>query len=464
MGTTMTPKGAIPPILVDALNTPDGYVIVLSGEPGTGKSMLAREVFMFTQDSFMILTSQECCSASGERFVDSPDWESRHVAIKTTHTDTGERVQSTDMGDVLSVFVTDKRQVRDARVIIIDSWSELVETLHEPQRRRFEKELLVAAREQKKKLVIVSEDGQQLVDSRALHYSADSIIRLEKHRRDERVFRQLVIEKMRWFPVPQDSYLFTLDGGRFTYIPWHQHTYPPITVEREPIPDPSASRISTGNRSLDRLTGGGFIKGTLNLIEVEDLAAPYLETIYIPFLSNNLQLGRPAVILLPEGWSPERLTHGLEHFMDLSSATDRLVYFGRHALGRGGNVKPIDDDPAKAIQEIRYETGRLEREYGCPATDLFALDTLENKYGPSVVKGMVAELTAALYGTGRVTLTILSHHQSVKAQSLSHSVHLRVEELCGVISVAGINPRSNFLALRPLLSAGFLDYELTPIV
>ena len=133
---------------------------------------------------------------------------------------------------------------------------------------------------------------------------------------------------------------------------------------------------------------------TLLLIEVENLAAPYLETIYIPFLSNHLQLGRPAVILLPEGWSPDQFTRGLSHFLDPTLVEKQVVFFGRHALGHLDNVRSIDDDPWKTLQEIRYEATQLERQFDTEATELFSLDTLENKYGVTDVKGMMAEITA----------------------------------------------------------------------
>ena len=80
------------------------------------------------------------------------------------------------------------------------------------------------------------------------------------------------------------------------------------------------------------------------------------------------------------------------------------------------------------------------------------------------VKGMMAEITAALPTTGRATVTILSKQQSLQSGAIAHSVHLKVQELSGVLSIFGIVPRTNFLAVHPILSGGFFDYELIPIV
>ena len=114
--------------------------------------------------------------------------------------------------------------------------------------------------------------------------------------------------------------------------------------------------------------------------------------------------------------------------------------------------------------EIRYESSELERKFDHEVTELFALDTLENMYGPTEVRSMIAELSASLPRAKRTTLTILSRQQEITSESISHHVHLRVQEICGVMGVCGENPRTNFLAVRPNLSGGFLDYELMPIV
>ena len=122
-------------------------------------------------------------------------------------------------------------------------------------------------------------------------------------------------------------------------------------------------------------------------------------------------------------------------------------------------MRAIDDDPWKTLQEIRYEANQLERKFDTEATELFSLDTLENKYGVTDIKGMIAEITASLPSTNRATISILGEQQGLKSGSIAYSIHLRVQELNGVLSVCGVNPRTNYLAVRPLLSKGFLRIQ-----
>jgi hypothetical protein len=352
----------------------------------------------------------------------------------------------------------------DSNMILIDSWTDFIQAISTTDRYKVQQSIVAAARREKKKLVLVTETKSYPDELLNLNHSTDAILLLQKRRLENRMYREIVIEKMRSLPLVQDTFLFTLANGRFTYIPWYVHQYPAITIEREPIQDPSDKRISTGNQSLDELTSGGFERGGLNLLEINNLAAPYLETFYIPFLSNQLILGRPAIILLPEGWSPERFIDSLSHFIDRSVVRDQVVFFGRHALSKDSNMRSLDNDPWKTLQEFQYESGQLEREFKCEVTELLSIDTLENKYGDTTVKGMLAEISSALPDTRRAVIAILSHQQSIKSDALSPNQHLRVQEINGVMSICGVNPRTNFLAVRPILSKGYLDYELMPIL
>lgn len=458
----MSTQGSIPPSIRDALESPSDYVLAVTGKPGTGKSLFVQEIFRKFEKSLLIASNAESTSYTKKQLSLLPEYERRFIVSQYWRNVVPQDLHQQPLKDQISKLLGQEVDF-DADITIIDSWNDFVMPIDKGLRYEVQQSLIYAARNESKKILMVTEGDWQMDNPHLLYHSSDAIVNLERLRQDQRMYRQMSIEKMRSRAVGQDTFLFTLTRGRFSYVPWHIHKFPPITVEREPIPDAAPDRISTGNNSLDEILGGGFRRDSLNLIEVENLAAPYLETVYIPFISNHLQQGRPAVILLPEGWSPERFSHGLGHFVENKRVDGQVVFFGRHILGKQTNVRGIDDDPWKTLQEIRYEASQLEREFGASATVLYALDTLENKYGLSDLKGMMAEIAAALASTRRPTTAILSQQQALKSGSLAHGIHLRVQELCGVLSVCGVVPRTSFLALRPVLSEGFLDYDLIPI-
>lgn len=459
----MSTNGAMPSSFLEALDTSRGYIVAILGLPGTGKSLFASELFRSREDTCLLITTSENIeftrnSISG--FSDS--WEDRFIPV-SPNTVSVEDCAGSTLSDVLSPFVESPKGLETADVVIIDSWSNLLHYLRESDRARMQRLVTRQARESKKRLVLVAEGDLARPLNVSLRHLSDLVVNLRKIHKHERMYRELVIEKMRCHALEQEAFLFTLHNGRFTSIPWYQHQYPAITIEKEPIEDLSDQTVSTGNESLDDLLGGGLKKGSMNLLEVENLAAPYLETIYIPFLSNHLNLGRPAIVLLPEGWSPDRFIDGLRRFVGTEKISHQVVFFGRQTSRDLPNCRELDDDPWKTLQEIRYESTQLEREFNQTATALLSLDSLENRYGVRAVRSLVGAVTASLSQTGRVIMGILGMNQDVKSESLSPNTHLRIEDIDGVLSLHGMIPRSNYLAVKPIRTTGFMDYSLIPI-
>ncbi|MGQ4872299.1 MAG: ATPase domain-containing protein, partial [Candidatus Thorarchaeota archaeon] len=313
----MNEVGALPPSIVDILGQDQGYVILVNGKPGVGKTMLAQEIARTFPNTFMIITSSEnIVNYKGALIEVHPEWDKHHAAVPFWRSNLREDMSQLNLNEQLSALTGKTVQLDGCDIIVIDSWTDFLAPYEPAKRSELEHALTETARREGKRLVLISDCSEDNQCSPGTLRAADGVVTLDRLREEQRVYRRIIIEKMRGVPIEQDEFLFTLHGGRFTYIPWYKHRYPAITVEREPISDPSKDMISTGSRSLDRVLGGGFQKGALNLVELESITAPYLETIYIPFLSNQLQLGRPVVIVLPEGWSSERFVHGLGHFVD----------------------------------------------------------------------------------------------------------------------------------------------------
>ncbi|MEM2141708.1 MAG: ATP-binding protein [Candidatus Thorarchaeota archaeon] len=451
--------GVIPPAIVRALESESGCVCLVVGRPGTGKSLLVMELFRKFPDSVIVVPAQDGRLIE----VDSGRSESSQTRGRIVAFGTPIQRQTHGSSAIDSHSLVDTLCVSKHDAILVDSWDVMSIAIDPEERIGFLSELIRRAREQRKRLVLTVSSVSD-AEMRLLSHWADLVVRLRRSRTEGRVYRSLIIEKSRDMPIEQDTFLFTLHGGRFTHIPWYEHVYPPITIERTPIPDTSESRVSTGNRSLDRLIGGGIKRSGLNIFELDSLAAPYVETVYIPLISNHLQLGRPIVVVLPEGWSSRQFVEGLSRFVDRDLVRDRLVLFGRQYAGKSENYRILEPDPAKTLYEMRYEAHQLEKVLGEPAMFVMFLDAMENMYGASATNAVLAELTSLVQNSRQIAVAVLSKHQDLRVNSILHHLRLQVREICGVVSISGVSPRTGFLALRPLIAEGFLDYELIPLV
>ncbi|MHA1290647.1 MAG: RAD55 family ATPase, partial [Candidatus Thorarchaeota archaeon] len=244
--------GEIPPSIRDALESTAGYVLLVAGKPGTGKSLFVQEIFREFTDSFIVLSNAEATS-----FVESDISNERHIVAQYWREIQEESLHEFSVKEQCAKLLGKETQCVDSSIVIIDSWTDFLMPV--PDERKYEilQSLIYAARKEGKKLILVYEGDFRDPTMHKLEHSADAIIRLEKLSENQRMYRQVSIEKMRSRSISQDTFLFTLNNGHFSYIPWHKHQFPPIMVQREPILDPSKEKVSTGNQSLDGILGGG---------------------------------------------------------------------------------------------------------------------------------------------------------------------------------------------------------------
>ncbi len=460
----MAEAGAIPPLVAEVLKADRGYVLVVMGEPGAGKTLLAREIFRTFPESHLIITSSESVDEYRRSLQSTEEWERRCTIVDQPGQLTSDTLRSNDLDVLLGTISAAEGEAIESPTIIIDSLTHLLGDYPPALQEDIQRALTSAARSGNRRLVLVADNAQDDQLRATLLRAADGIVSLTRMREEDRAYRVMRIHKLRGATVDQDEFLFTLHGGRFKYIPWYRHRFPAITIGREPIRDASKRHVSTGSRGLDNLLHGGFQKGMVNLIEIDSMTSPYVETLYIPFLSNQLQLGRGVVVVLPEGWSQERLVRGLSYFVEREAVNNQMIFFGRHYVSSSSNVRTLDDDPQRTLQELRYEVHQLARRFGQDVTQFISLDTLENMYGSHDAAGMMAEMAASLAETSTTTVAVLTRHQEVLCSRVPHTVHIVVRQLCGVIALYGSNPRTGFLVLTPRLETGFLDYDLVPVV
>lgn len=126
---------------------------------------------------------------------------------------------------------------------------------------------------------------------------------------------------------------------------------------------------------------------------------------------------------------------------------------GPSFMSARGSIPPIIKDALDSqIGYVLMVTGKPDT-----GKSLFAREVFR-QYEDSFLILSNAEATSA------DELSDTHQHQELKSGSIAYGIHLRVKELSGALSVFGVIPRTNFLAVSPLLSKGFLDYDLIPIV
>ena len=166
------------------------------------------------------------------------------------------------------------------------------------------------------RFVVVTERREQT----DLDYLLDGVVVLRRKYHEGRVVREIELKKLRGVSIMQSRFLFTLDSGRFRYLPPFKTSVNGEGQDQVGSPIEQKGKLySTGSASLDLLLGGGFRKGSFNLLEAENDVPDEVKTLFLrTLLSNFVNTGHSVLYVPFVGVSVEELA---EMLPNLSSQT-----------------------------------------------------------------------------------------------------------------------------------------------
>lgn len=303
----------VPPEILSFLQDENGKTLLIKGEPGTGKTILA-----------LTILKEICSEGNGVYLSTRVDPETLYIlfpwireSIPAEHivdaTMTGRPTKKemvlkplkyADVPDFLKEVYGRTEELKKP-IIVIDSWDAVVGyTGHykAEDREKLEHNVCDFSRRTKTKVIFIAEYTEQ----KPMDYLVDGVVVTRKRMMEERKVREMVIDKLRGVSTKKSVYLYTLESGKFNYFEdFKTPKSNPLIPEIIPNPD---GEISTGFNDLDRIIGG-FKKGGLNLLLFSrEVLSDYHWLIY-PCLINHLNQGGMVCTVkgslnLKEGLSP----------------------------------------------------------------------------------------------------------------------------------------------------------------
>jgi KaiC/GvpD/RAD55 family RecA-like ATPase len=368
----------IPPELREALSPGVGFSLLLKGEPGAGKTMLALEILdEFGGENAVYLSTRVSLSALYEQF---PWLEERPgfsvVDATKLYISSKAFPRPRSFSDILYTKLVEAEK---PATLVIDSWEAILEGGKEEKREVLEDAITDLVRnyamEYKMNLILISET----TGTTPLDYMVDGIVELSRISIDYRRAREMVLKKLRGVRIDQHKYGFTLDGGRFRYFAPFQRRK--IEKERrvEVIPN-TALYISTGCVGIDTILGGGMAKGSTHIVEYgDDLSLLGYHSIIAHMIINNIQQGTHVVKIPSSGWDERRLRRGILPFV---KEEDYLKYF---------TVFEIRKEKKEVRENVKVLSGEsMEEDFAIftdfisslepPVVVIIGTDTLEYQY------------------------------------------------------------------------------------
>jgi len=220
-----------------------------------------------------------------------------------------------------------------------------------------------------------------------------------------------------------------------------------VKGEYKPLPDMEAY-YSSGSRDLDEILGGGWLKGSMNILEVgADVGLDAYRSIVLATGLNFVMKGRMFLAYDPPRLDADYLRGYLEPFI------------GEEEFGRLVRCSSTDSLGSRILEEAPSET---------PAYTFLSLDALTYRYGESQALKVLLRLIERVRRRREILLLGVPDGELqpklVNVLSKMAKVHLKMTEMDGVALIYGAKPRTGYYILEIEPSKGFPELRFTPIL
>jgi circadian clock protein KaiC len=245
---------------------PQGSVVAITGEPGSGKTILTlqvlfqlartgRKALYFTTLSEPAIKLIRYMQAFA--FFDPSVLEDRIIFV-----DLGASLRERGAEGLLGE-VADRVEREEPNVVAIDSFKAIHDLLDEATKvRAFVYDLAVQLASWDVTSLLVGEYTREEITDKPEFAIADGIVQLTNERVDVTVVRQLEVLKLRGADYTPGRHFFEIGGGGLTVYPRVQ--VPELTATASAT---VMERVSTGIDGLDELLGGGLPRASSTVVE-----------------------------------------------------------------------------------------------------------------------------------------------------------------------------------------------------
>ncbi len=472
-------KGALPIELEEFLSK-SGNVLAVKGSAGTGKTTFGLDLIDCLDDpsSGMYISTRVSELKLARQFPWMNErWKDRMMYLSSISNKENMILESArffgepkkQLANVSSI----SENISTKALVVIDSIQGLGKRLNvsaDEMIDRFSQDVLPGARAN---LVVISESAEE----DKLDYLCDGLVTLKMEPFNGRIFRKMVISKLRGTRISHPEHTFSLEGGKFVFVNPVQHWFEvPSDVKDKKCPIPIATeegKVSLGNPSIDALLEGGVRPGTYVMFVV-DRAVPnsIIHHLKIPFIVDGLNKGHAAIVIPALSTTAEDVHGFLLNCVEKEIVDSHTRLLSENAGLDSKSKKYLiivepqctsNEDNAK-VSEAEQEMRNLTKK---PLYRAIGIDYEDAKYAnehTQLVKNIASNIATG-HRLGDVTVSFLREGMElVQRLSAIVDVILYVRSLDGTIALYGEKPSTGLYSIKPDYSAGVPRVELRAIV
>jgi KaiC/GvpD/RAD55 family RecA-like ATPase len=439
-----------------------GDVLLVQGPPGTGKTTLALEILRNSQAARRVYCSSRTSPTKLRQHFPFLDEVLDSMSGRVARSNWANEFQDL-RGESDSVFnkVLRLKHAKESSLMVIDSWEGALKNATEDGKGMLESAVLSELEDSKLSLVIVTE-GLKTGD---LGHLVDGIVTLSSSEIEGRITRTFAVNKMRGQRVLMNRGLFSLDGGRFTFLPYKLARTGNGPTPAGMLSPHSQSLFSTGSPDLDEMLGGGIKRGSFILIDIDGNVPPDGPQLLLTTIRANFLNQGGSCFSVPLGsFSSEYVADHLR------------AYIGNETLEERVRIAEFDPDSPARKWKVPMK-GRLREDaqtfltawtsldHGSPKMLVVDYDRMQQIYGEDQPFSALSDISAEIRDSGALNIGLASRHTRLREGLVrTADYHIRLLNNEGSMLMFGVKPYTPISGARFEDQQGMPSFTLSPMI
>lgn len=474
------------------------HSLLVKGRSGTGKVTLCFELARNNIDRFDVIFVSRNVSEKGlySRFPWVKAFVKPHNILSISNLDSMLADPSFILTNIANSISNLTTKIQDPFTsleesprpfTILDGWEGITRELDSTARTKAEKMLTSIINRSEGFIVFLVEE----IDKSSIEYLVDGVVVLNQDFYRSYRLREMQIEKLKGTHIARAKVPFTLEGGRFrTFSGLSQKHLINKTHNFVPISH-SNGFFSTGSLELDHKLNGGFKKGTVISIEIEEdvdrfVFVPILAPIILNFISQD-----HAAFVIP---ASDQYGSAVAKYITPYAPNDKIIKFLRIFSSADGssiqeNSKVTEGDksgipsslsysatsPTDPIENSTYLILNTEKTFshtfilwlntrkklrqksqGCVMTIDYSFVELEYQNEIQLILKSIIEMSRLTRRSNDLLIMVSRpNYRSLDVMRNISDMHLRVFEYDGVLMLAATKPQLFLYNIQSDFSGGF---------
>lgn len=344
-------------------------------------------------------------------------------------------------------------------LVILDVWDSITKEIDLATKIRVEKALLSLTDKHIGFIVFITEDLEDIT----LEHMVDGIVRLDQTFYKSYRLREMNIEKLKGTHIVRPKIPFTLEGGRFRTFSAISHSISEKSALFETI-DNNKQYYSTGNIELDEKLHGGFKKGSIVSLEIEEEVDRFVFVpLFAPLTLNFIGQGESALIISSQDQHVSAVTRYLVPYAKEDNLNNFLRVIGNDIKEFAPYIASINSKSFYDVYNtwLRFYRDLKSKSKHCIITIDYSFVELEYRDDIKHILKSIIDLCRLVRASG--DLLIMTSRPNYKTLEVIRSVsdlHLKIFEYDGAVMLASIKPQLFLCNIQTEYSKGYPNARL----